>query len=82
MIAVATIIISGLDDTVKHALTEQADRNGRSLEAEARAVLAAGIERRPDNIGQALLGLFAEGQGEGINMPERMELARPMEFDS
>lgn len=77
----ASIVVRDLDDRVKRALSEQAGRHGRSMEAEARAILAAGIEQRPGNIGLALLDLFAEDQGEEIVLPDRTDLARPAVFD-
>jgi plasmid stability protein len=77
----ASILVRDLDDDVKLALAEQAARHGRSMEAEARAILAEGVRQRPRNIGLALLDMFADGRGEDIEIPERRELARPAEFD-
>jgi plasmid stability protein len=39
----ATLLIRNLDDAVKERLRARAKANGRSLEAEARAVLAASV---------------------------------------
>jgi plasmid stability protein len=39
----AQIVIRNLDDTVKRALHSQARRHGQTMEAEARAILAASV---------------------------------------
>lgn len=77
----ASIVVRDLDDNVKQALADQAARHGRSMEAEAREILAAGVQQRPQNIGLAFLDLFGDGRGEGLDIPDRRELARPAEFD-
>lgn len=77
----ASIVVRDLDDNVKRALVDQANRHGRSMEAEAREILAAGVEKRPDNIGLALLNLFATNSGEELEFPDRDETARPAVFD-
>ena len=38
----ASIVVRGLDDSVKRQLAEQAERHGRSMEAEARDILTKG----------------------------------------
>ena len=42
----ASITIRNLDDNVKKTLRKQAAENGRSLEAEAREILSAGVSQR------------------------------------
>lgn len=53
----AAITIRDLDDSVKERLRVQAAENGRSMEAEARAILEAATARpaRPKNIAVALM---------------------------
>ena len=43
----ATLTIHDLPDTVHQALSARADRNGRSLDAELRAILEQAAERPP-----------------------------------
>ncbi|MGH6871787.1 MAG: FitA-like ribbon-helix-helix domain-containing protein [Rhizomicrobium sp.] len=43
----ASITIRNLDDGVKKSLRKQAAENGRSVEAEARAILGAGVKTKP-----------------------------------
>lgn len=38
-----SIIIRNLDDEIKEQLREQAEKNGRSMEAEARDILSQGV---------------------------------------
>ena len=49
----ASILVRGLDESVKRQLAEQAERHGRSMEAEARDILTKGVTR--PNIGLALM---------------------------
>lgn len=77
----ASIVVRDLDDNVKRALVDQANRHGRSMEAEAREILAAGVEKRPDNIGLALLNLFATDPCEELELPPRSETPRAAAFD-
>ena len=59
----ASIVVRGLDDSVKRQLAEQAERHGRSMEAEARDILTKGVTRL--NIGLALIRAVQEGRGSG-----------------
>lgn len=48
----AVITIRGVDDAVKQAIRERAARNGRSMEAELREILAdAAVPREHDLVG-------------------------------
>jgi len=40
----ASLVVRNLDDRVKNALAEQAARNGRSMEAEVRDILAKSVQ--------------------------------------
>lgn len=43
----ASMTIRNLDESVKKSLRKQAAENGRSVEAEARAILGAGVRAKP-----------------------------------
>lgn len=49
----ASILIRGLDDSVKQQLADRADANGTSMEAEARKILTSALV--PLNVGLAFL---------------------------
>ena len=49
----ASIVVRGLDESMKRQLAEQAERHGRSMKAEARDILTKGVTR--PNIGLALV---------------------------
>lgn len=56
------LLIRDLDDEVKRRLNRQARRNGRSLSAEAQAILQQALMRDiPEPpLGSAMAGLFAD----------------------
>ena len=71
----ASIVVRGLDDSVKRQLAEQAERHGRSMEAEARDILTKGVTR--PNIGLALMQAVQEVGGvDDLPIPERDDVAR------
>ena len=71
----ASIVVRGLDDSVKRQLAEQAERHGRSMEAEARDILTKGVTRL--NIGLALIRAVQEvGGADDLPVPERDDVAR------
>jgi len=80
----ATLVIRDLDDDVKARLRMQAAEHGRSMEAEARAILAAAVSgRRPvRGLGSHIRDQFAELRGVELDIPARSELARTVELDS
>lgn len=59
----ASILVRGLDGSVKWQLAEQAERHGRSMEAEARDIPPKGVTR--PNIGLALIQAVQEVGGSG-----------------
>lgn len=76
----ASIIIRGLDESVKVQLAAQARSHGRSMEAEARDILTKAA-RRP-HIGLALMLAAREmGGADDLVVPERDDLARAVEFE-
>ncbi|MFS0470113.1 FitA-like ribbon-helix-helix domain-containing protein, partial [Corynebacterium striatum] len=48
----ASLVVRNLDDAIKEALVARAQENGRSMEAEVRAILIDVVQ--PKNIGIAL----------------------------
>lgn len=71
----ASILVRGLDESVKRQLAEQAERHGRFMEAEARDILTKGVAR--PNIGLALIQAVQEvGGADDLSVPERDDVAR------
>ncbi|MDR5698879.1 FitA-like ribbon-helix-helix domain-containing protein [Agromyces aerolatus] len=76
----ASIIVRGLDESVKNRLAAQARAHGRSMEAEAREILSAAV-RRP-HIGVALLHAARDVGGvDELPVPERSDAARVVDFE-
>ena len=73
----ATLMIRGLDEAVKARLRVQAAEHGRSLEAEARLLLAAALSgRRPlRGLGSYIHEQFAEIGGADLETPRSSETA-------
>ena len=82
MVGVATLMIRDLDEDVKARLRVQAAEHGRSMEAEARALLAAAlVGRRPARgLGSYIRDQFADIGGVELAIPARDEPARAAEF--
>lgn len=78
----ATLMIRNVDADVKARLRVQAAEHGRSMEAEARALLAAALSgRRPARgLGSYIHEQFAEIGGIELNIAPRDEQARAAEF--
>ncbi|MCB1258684.1 MAG: hypothetical protein KDB26_16345 [Microthrixaceae bacterium] len=75
----ASIIVRGLDESVKRELAAQAARHGRSMEAEVREILTQATNR--PHIGLALLHAAQELGGiDDLVIPERTDIARTAEF--
>jgi len=76
----ASLVVRGLDESVKSLLVARAEAHGRSMEAEVRDILTNAV-RRP-NIGIALLeAAQAAGGFDEFEIPERSDLPRWAEFD-
>lgn len=76
----ASIIVRGLDDSVKSQLSAQAKEHGRSMEAEVREILTRAV-RRP-HIGLALLQAARDVGGvDVLPVPERTDAARAVDFE-
>ena len=69
----ASITISNLKDEVMSRLSAQAERNGRSTEAEARAILrkAVEVEPEPKNLAQFIHDCYAPLGGVELDLPSR-----------
>lgn len=76
----SSIVVRGLDQGIKAQLVAQAKRNGRSMEAEVRRILAEAV--RLPNIGVALLEA-AQSQGgvDDLDIPQRVDRARAVVFE-
>jgi plasmid stability protein len=75
----ASIVVRGLDESVKERLAAQAREHGRSMEAEVREILTREVER--PNIGVALIQMAQElGGFDDLDIPERVDQARAVDF--
>jgi len=83
----ATITIRNLDETVKRKLQVRAALNGRSMEAEARELIAELLTSRTSaaprkGLGTAIHERFAALGGVELELPERTFSSRPLpKFD-
>lgn len=80
----ATLTIRGLDEDVKARLRIRAAEHGRSMEAEARELLATALlgPRRPARLGSFIHQQFADLGGVELAIPPRDERAPAVEFES
>jgi plasmid stability protein len=78
VIVMAAVSIRDLDDRVKDRLRVRAAENGRSMEAEIRAILsdAVGESQQTLGLGQALMARFAAAGGVDVELPIRGEQPR------
>jgi antitoxin FitA len=74
----AALSIRSLDESVKRRLKSRAARHGRSMEAEARAIITEAVSEPEDSAGlfTALLDRFAMLGGIDLELPNRAEPAR------
>jgi plasmid stability protein len=80
----AALSIRDLDDDVRDRLRLRAAQNGRSMEAEARAILteAVGEPTRSAGLALTLLARFAELGGVDLDLPTRTEAPRASDVGS
>ena len=80
----ATLMIRGLDEDVKARLRVQAAEHGRSMEAEARVLLAAALggRRPPRGLGSYIAGRFAEIGGVDLDTARSQEPARAADLSA
>ena len=79
----ANITIRNLDDGVKTRLRIRAAGNGRSMEEEARVILAEAVDREPSpvkGLGTALHELFKPLGGVELELPPREPMREPPKF--
>ena len=80
----ASITIRNLDDDVKIRLRKRAAGNGRSMEEEARLILADAVGREaapPKGLGTALHELFKPFGGMELELPPREPMREPPRFN-
>ena len=80
----ASITIRNLDDEVKIRLRTRAAGNGRSMEEEARLILAEAVEQAPlpaKGLGTALHELFKPLGGVELELPPREPMREPPRFE-
>jgi plasmid stability protein len=79
---VATIVIRDLDESVKTRLRVRAAHNGRSMEAEARAILAEALTEPTTQrgLGTRIRQRFADLDDVDIAQPPRAEPPRSADF--
>lgn len=85
----SSILVRNLDEEVKDGLKERARRNGRSMEAEARALLTAAVtnptatkrsEEELETLGARIRARFAHIDTEGLVFPRSAEPASGIDF--
>lgn len=75
-----SIMVRGLDESVKQRLIEQAKEHGRSMEAEVRDILTRAA-RRP-HVGLALMQAAQDMGGiDELQIPARTDAARMVDFE-
>jgi plasmid stability protein len=81
--SMAAVSIRDLDDDVKDRLRVRAARNGRSMEAEIRAILTAAVSEpdRSRGLFVELLDRFGELGGVELDLPARSNVVRAPDLD-
>lgn len=82
MVGLSAMSIRGLDERVKERLRVRAARHGRSMEAEARAILTDAVSEPGDGGGlaQAIIDRFGAVGGVELDLPPRAAGVRAAEF--
>jgi antitoxin FitA len=76
----SSIIVRGLDESVKRQLAHQAKQHGRSMEAEVRDILTRAASR--PHIGMALMqAAQVVGGVDLFEVPGRDDVARAVDFE-
>lgn len=83
MPSMAALSIRDLEDDVKERLRRRAAANGRSMEAEARLILADAVQapERSGGLARALHDRFQELGGVELDIPPRTGTTRRIDFD-
>jgi len=80
----ASLTIRKLDERLKQRLRLRAARNGRSMEEEARLLLAAGLGSTPrstGNVADAIAAIIDPIGGAELDLPPRSPTREPPRFD-
>jgi plasmid stability protein len=73
----ATLTIRGLDDDIRDRLRLRAATHGRSMEAEARSILAEAVASPIErSLVDIMLAMRETLDGEGLELPERGDPVR------
>lgn len=76
----ASIVVRGLDESVKSQLAARAKEHGRSMEAEVREILTRSAGR--PHVGLALMRAARDVGGiDDLPVPERTDAARAVDFE-
>jgi antitoxin FitA len=79
---VATLTIRGLDDETRNRLRVRAARNGRSMEAEVRAILQDLLSPSPERgLGSRIHARFTAAEAFDLDVPARSDRPRAAVFD-
>ena len=80
----ATLTVRGLDEHTRARLRVRAARNGRSMEAEVRAILhdALSDPAAETGLGSRIAARFAAIGGVDLELPDRSEMPRAAHFDA
>ncbi|KAA0894271.1 FitA-like ribbon-helix-helix domain-containing protein [Oryzomonas rubra] len=78
----ASLTIRNLDNDIKAQLRQRAARHGRSMEAEARVILAQTLNApvREQDLAAAIQRRFAAFNVESLPIPPRQAVRTPPEF--
>jgi plasmid stability protein len=78
----ATLTIRDVDDDLRSRIRVRAAENGRSMEAEVRAILRAALSESAsqDGLGTSIHQLFADVGGAVLSPPPRTDMPRAAEF--
>ena len=79
----ASITIRNLDSNLKNQLRLRAARHGRSMEAEARCILAETLNPQPveENLALAIHRRFASLELDSLPIPDRQTVRSAPDFD-
>ena len=79
----ASMMIRNLDDRVKEKIRVRAAKNGRSMEEEARRLLASAIDQPPKEevgLGTSIRRRFAKYGLDKLELPPRQSVRPPPKF--
>lgn len=84
MVTLTAVHIGNLDDWVLQRLRARAADNGRSVDAEIRAILTDAVSEpgEAEGLFQAIVRRFGELGGVDLELPPRTEHPRAAEFES